>query len=232
MSIIDTTWLLNRARAFIGMNVTGPVDFTDEDILTCLDQETLPTLSIYLPWMYDFKVDVTNDVLDRDGVYMIRTNGERLLGVNRVREGVGAFGAFPYDVTLFGDVVDRQLVVDRQSATDLTLTFDFRAPNIIEIFPKGLQYSEFYVECKCVHPTHLRTIPPTAREILRELFLADLAIDVLSVRQYFQNIQSVFGELNLNLDRLQQQAEKRTEIIEKLESKQHKSAHARRLWIA
>ena len=56
MSIIDTTWLLNRARAFIGMNVTGPVDFTDEDILTCLDQETLPTLSIYLPWMYDFKV--------------------------------------------------------------------------------------------------------------------------------------------------------------------------------
>ena len=198
-----------------------------------MDQETLPTLSIYLPWLYDFKVDTVADRIgEREGVYQIRTNGERLLGVHRVREGVGAFGAFPYDPLLFGDVLDRQLVADRQSASELSLTWDFRAPNIIELFPKGLQYSEVLVECKCVHPTHLRTVPPTAREILRELFLADLEIDVLSVRQYFQNIQSVFGELNLNLDRLQQQADKRSEIIEKLEVKQHKSAHARRIWIA
>ena len=233
MSIIDATWLVNRARSFLGMNVTGPVDFQDEDILSCLDQETLPTLSIYLPWLYDFKVDTVADRIGgREGVYQIRTNGERLLGVHRVREGVGAFGAFPYDPLLFGDVLDRQLVADRQSASELSLTWDFRAPNIIELFPKGLQYSEVWVECKCVHPTHLRTVPPTAREILRELFLADLAIDVLSVRQYIQNIQSVFGELNLNLDRLQQQADKRSEIIEKLEVKQHKSAHARRIWIA
>jgi hypothetical protein len=233
MSIIDAAWIVNRARSFLGQNVTGPVDFQDEDILSCLDQETLPTLSIYLPWLYDFKVDTVADRIGgREGVYQIRTNGERLLGVHRVREGVGAFGAFPYDPLLFGDVLDRQLVADRQSASELSLTWDFRAPNILELFPKGLQYSEVWVECKCVHPTHLRTVPPTAREILRELFLANLAIDVLSVRQYFQNIQSVFGELNLNLDRLQQQADKRSEIIEKLEVKQHKSAHARRIWIA
>ena len=233
MSIIDAAWIVNRARSFLGQNVTGPVDFQDEDILSCLDQETLPTLSIYLPWLYDFKVDTVADRIGgREGVYQIRTNGERLLAVNRVREGVGAFGAFPYDPLLFGDVLDRQLVADRQSASELSLTWDFRAPNILELFPKGLQYSEVWVECKCVHPTHLRTVPPTAREILRELFLADLALDVLSVRQYFQNIQSVFGELSLNLDRLQQQADKRSEIIEKLEVKQHKSAHARRLWIA
>ena len=233
MSVIDTTWLLNRAKAFIGSNVTGPVDFTDEDILRCLDEETLPTLSIYLPWLYDFEVDISRDQIpNREGVYILNTGSERLLGVNRVREGVGAFGQFPYDASLFGDTLDRQLVADRQSATEICLTFDFRAPNIIEIFPKGLQYSSIFVECKLVHPTHLRTIPPTAREILRELFLADLAADVLSVRQYFQNLQSPFGELNLNLDRLQQQADKRQEIIEKLEVKQGKSGHARRIWIA
>ena len=233
MSIIDHTWAINRAKSFLGQNVTGQVDFMDEDILACLDQETLPTLSIYLPWLYDFKVDTVADRIGgREGVYQIRTNGERLLGVSRVREGVGAYGNMLYDPTLFGDVLDRQLVADRQSATELSLTWDFKSPNIIELFPKGLQYSEVWVECKCVHPTHLRTVPPTAREILRELFLADLAIDVLSVRQYFQNIQSVFGELSLNLDRLQQQADKRSEIIEKLEVKQHKSAHACRIWIA
>ena len=233
MSIIDHTWILNRARSFLGQNVTGQVDFNDEDILNCLDQETLPTLSIYLPHYQDFEVDTVKDrVGGHDGVYQIKAPGERLLGVNRIREGIAAYGSMMYDPMLFGDVLDRQLVADRQSATELSVTWDFRPPNIIELFPKALQYSQIYVECKCVHPTHCRTVPPTAREILRELFLADLAIDVMSVRSYFQNIQSVFGELNLNLERLQQQADKRESIIEKLESKQHKSAHARRLWIA
>ena len=233
MSIIDATWALNRARAFLGQNVTGQVDFHDEDILACLDAETLPTLSIYLPYFQDFTIDVQRDQLaGRNGVFQIQANGERILRVHRIREGIAAYGNMLYDPTLFGDVLDRQLVADRQSATELTLTWDFRAPNTIELFPKALGYAQFNVECACVHPTHLRTVPPTAREILRELFLADLAIDVLSVRQYFQNIQSVFGELNLNLDRLQQQADKRSEIIEKLEVKQHKSAHARRIWIA
>jgi hypothetical protein len=94
MSIIDAAWIVNRARSFLGQNVTGPVDFQDEDILSCLDQETLPTLSIYLPWLYDFKVDTVADRIGgREGVYQIRTNGERLLGVNRIREGVDQRGA-------------------------------------------------------------------------------------------------------------------------------------------
>ena len=233
MSIIDHTWILNRARSFLGQNVTGQIDFKDEDILACLDQETLPTLSIYLPHYQDFPVDTDKDRINgQEGVFQIRAPGERLLGVNRVREGIAAFGSMMYDPMLFGDMLDRQLVADRQSASELSVTWDFRPPNIIEIFPKALQYSQINIECKCVHHTHLRTIPPTAREILRELFLADLAIDVLGVRQYFQTIQSVFGEIQLNLDRLQQQADKREAIVEKLEQKQFKSAHARRLWIA
>ena len=233
MSIIDYTWLLGRAKVFIGQCVTGQIDFKDEDILRCLDQETLPTLSIYLPWMHDVKVEVERDQIfpDRPGIYQLRTT-ERLLGINRLREGVGSFGSFPYDPMLFGDTLDRQLVVDRQSATELAITWEFQAPNVVEIFPKGLTFPELWFECKCVHPTHLRTIPPTAREVLRDLFLADLAADVLSVRQYFQSMQSVFGELNLNLDRLQTQADRRQEIIDKLELKQFKTGHAQRIWIA
>jgi hypothetical protein len=233
MSIIDATWVTNRCRSFLGQTVTGPIDFNDADILACIDAETLPTFSIYLPYMVDLKIDTVADRIDqREGVYQIRPQGERILGVNRVREGVGAFGAFPYDPLMFGDVLDRQLVADRQSASELSLTFDYRPPNIIEIFPKGLQYSDLYVECKCVHATHFRTIHPGAREIFRELMLADIAIDILSVRQYFQTVQTIFGELNLNLERLNAQADKRPEIIERMESKQLKSSTARRLWIA
>jgi hypothetical protein len=233
MSIIDHTWILNKGRSFLGQNVTGQVDFNDADILACLDQETLPTLSIYLPHYHTFQIDTTKDQLPgRLGVYQIPESGERLLRVHRILDNIGGHGSSMYDPMLFGDVLDRQLVADRQSATELSVTWAFYPPNIVDVFPKALQYSTLSIECACVHPTHCRTIPPTAREILRELFLADLAIDVLSVRSYFQNLQSVFGELNLNLERLQSQADKREAIIEKLEAKQFKTAHARRLWIA
>ena len=232
-AVIDISWLLNRGRSFIGQNVTGPMDFKDEDILRCLDQETLPTLSIYLPWMYDHVVDTVDDRIDpkMEGVFQIRTP-ERIIGINRLRDGVGAFGSFPYDPLLFGDMVDRQLVSDRQSASELALTWKFSAPNVVETFPKGIAFRKMTFELKCVHPTHLRTIPAGARELLRDLFLADLATDVLSTRQYFSTLQSVFGEINLNLDRLQSQADKRQEIVEKLESKQLKSSTMPRIWIA
>ena len=39
MSIIDASWIVNRARSFLGQNVTGQVDFKDEDILACLEPE-------------------------------------------------------------------------------------------------------------------------------------------------------------------------------------------------
>ena len=32
MSIIDASWIVNRARSFLGQNVTGQVDFKVADI--------------------------------------------------------------------------------------------------------------------------------------------------------------------------------------------------------
>jgi hypothetical protein len=230
---LDHTWLLNRGRAMLGQFVTGRYDFQDQDMLALLEQETLPTFSIYLPWLYDVEVDIVRDQLPgREGVYQLRRAPGTIIGISRLMEGVGAFGAFPYDPLLFGDVVDRQLVSDRQSMSVVEMTWKFTPPNVVEVFPKGLTYQNFHFETKLVHPTHLKTVPFGARETLRELFLADLAIDVLTVRQYFQSLQTVFGEMNLNLERLQQHADKRQDIVDKLEQKQHKSGGARRLWIA
>jgi len=230
---LDHTWLLNRGRALLAQHVTGRADFQDSDLLALLEQETLPTFSVYLPWLERVTVDVKLDQLPgQEGIYQIRRAPGTIIGINRLMEGVGAFGAFPYDPLLFGDVLDRQLVADRQSMSEVSMTWQFRAPNVVEVYPKGLTYQNLTFEVKLVHPTHLRTIPFGARETLRDLYLADLAADVLTVRQYFQSLQTVFGEMNLNLDRLQQHADKRQDIIEKLERLQHKSAGARRVWIA
>ena len=229
---LDHTWLLNRGRAMLGQFVTGRTDFHDKDLLAVLEAETLPTLSVYLPWLCDVEVDIVADQLPgRQGVYQLRRAPGEIIGVSRIMEGVGAFGAFPYDPLLFGDVLDRQLVADRQSMSVVEITWKFTPPNVVEIFPKGLTYQNLHFETRLVHPTHLKTVPFGARETLRDLYLADLATDVLTARQYFQTLQTVFGELQLNLERLQQHADKRPDVIETLARMQHKSAGARRLWI-
>jgi hypothetical protein len=230
--IVNHTNLLARARAFLGQGLTGQTDFKDADFLRCLEEQTLPVFSIYVPWKEDVTIDVRRDQIDpsRPQIFALRSL-QPIISVDHVREATDAFGAFPYSPLFNGDTLDRQLIADRRSMTEIALTVEFRPPNVVEVFPKGLCY--VYLTCKCnlVHPAHLRTVPMGAYEDLKELFLCDLAADVLSVRQYFTSIQTVFGELNLNLERLQKQVDKRDELITKLTNKKGKTGTERRIWI-
>lgn len=231
--MIDLSWILNRGRAFLGQHVTGPLDFSDADMLKCLNEETLPTLSIYLPWLEDFVVDTTADMVDprRPGIYQIRTNA-RIIGINRLRDSSASTGNMLYDPYMHGDVLDRQMVADRQSASEISFTWKFMPPNVVEVFPKSVGLSNLTFELRLVHPPHLRTIPMGARESLRDLFLADLATDVVATRSYFSSLQSIHGEVQLNLDGLRAQADRRADIVEKLAERQLKSAGAIRVYIA
>jgi hypothetical protein len=230
---MDHTYLLNRARVFIGRGVTGEIDFSDEDLLKLLDQKTLPTFSIYMPWMEDVQIDVRRDQIDpgRVGIFQLRTNST-IIGVERIRETTEAFGAYPFSMQMAGDTLDRQLVADRRSMTEVAITHEFSAPNIVEVFPKGLIYTLLTAKTRMVHPLHLRTVPFGARETLEQLYLADVATDILNVRRYYSTLQTPFGEINLNLDHLQTQADKRDDLIAQLAGKQLKSGHVRRMWVA
>src|SRR5581483_1716045 len=133
----DQSYLLNRARAFFGSNVIGQPDFNDADFLKCLDEFTLPVFSVYVPWKQDVTVDVRRDQFDpsRQGVYALRSN-QKILAVDHVREATDAFGAFPYSPLLTGDTLDRQLVADRRSMTEIQITCEFTPPNVVEVYPK------------------------------------------------------------------------------------------------
>jgi hypothetical protein len=121
---------------------------------------------------------------------------------------------------------------DLRSLTSLELTFRFRPPDMIEIFPKGWDKDTLDVELRVVHPNHLRTIPHGSREVFLDLFLADLATDVLGIRQFFSNIQSPFGDIEISLDRLTEAKDKRPDIIEKLTMSQLKNTGRKRIYIA
>lgn len=235
MSLIDLSRMLDRARSFLGQSIGRSADFSDQELTKCLDEVTLPVFSIYLPYYEDVVVDCQKDLAfpDRRGIYLIRRDGLTLIGVNKLRDRnvfQGDLG-LPYDPGVYQDILERQRVLDYTSRAAVSMTFAFQAPNLLEVFPKGFDFQNLLVQCKFVHPTTLRTIPPGAYEILKELYLADLARDVLGVREYFSTLQTSFGEINLNLDRLRTQADKRDQLIEKLELKQHKHGLATRVFV-
>ena len=231
---VSHSYLLNRAKAMIGYSVMGKIDFTEEDMIRCFETVTLPVFSTYLPYRALVMVNVEDDKYPgRDNVYQIKTEGD-LIGVSEIYAGA-LNNLYPfYHPYNQGDVLARQNFVDMYSLFGTEVTFKFEPPRFLEIFPKTIlpRASDFPVVCKFVHPKTLRTILPGSIEILKELFLSDLAQDILAVRENFQTLSSVFGEIQLNLDRIRTQADKRDEIIEKLRSNMIRASGAPRVYFA
>ena len=230
------SYLLNRAKAMIGYSVVGKIDFSEKDMISCLEKVTLPVFSNYLPYRETVMVHSENDRYPgKENLYLIKTPiDSEIIGVSRIYAGA-MNNLYPfYHPYNQGDVLSRQNFVDMYSLFGTEVTFKFSPPNFLEVFPKSIipRTGEFPVLCKFRHPTSLRTILPGSTEILKDLYLSDLATDLLGVREFFQTLSSAYGEIQLNLDRLRTHADERKEIIEKLRSSVIRASGAPRVFFA
>ena len=64
-----------------------------------------------------------------------------------------------------------------------------------------------------------------------KLAMADVAGDLLGIRNYFSQIETTFGEINLNTELLSSWVEKRDDVIEQLRNNQLKNAGAKKIWV-
>ena len=229
------SYAINKAKTFLAQNLTGQLDFSQADFVRLLHEETLPTFSIYMPYPKKHQILTDRDkVSDYEvGTFLLNTE-DRIINVARVFPTGASWANSQYYYSTRGvtDMLGMQQIADYQSMVNVDITYEFRAPNVIEFFPKVQIFPEnVLVELNVVHPDHLNTIPMGSKEVFMDLFLADVANDVLGIRQYFQSLQNPFGEFSLNLDRLNEQAQKRKDIIDLLTAKQLKSSHIQRVWI-
>ena len=232
---LDASWLLNRAHILIGTPVTGEVDMMTDDLMRCLEEVTLPIFSAFFPREETIVVDTNRDRAyeDRDGIYVIRAQegGTDLVGVSKIID-------FEYDHFHYHPVVQNPfdlIAMDHAvAATRGPSTFKFSPPNILEVFPKfwNTYRGNLLVKCKFVHFSNLQSVPMGAMETLKDLYLGDVATDVLSQRRYFSTLQTTHGEIELNLERLERAMEKRDEVVEKLRLTQHMTPTSRRIYVA
>ena len=233
--------LVNHVKARLGAS-HHKLELDDQAIVKLLQNETLKTLSIYLPCFVEFKMKGSEcRIPGTSGMYHIPIEHEdmELIGIEQVHQYNlnNYFLGNSFNI-LGGDVFAAmqsfsatRLMANAISAFVPPQTFQFMPPSSVRIF-NNTSESDHLLLLRTTHKKDFSTFSFGLRETIKNLCLADVCIDLLGIRNYFQSVNTTFAEINLNIDFLQNQADKREEIIEQLRMNQLKNPGTKKIYIA
>jgi hypothetical protein len=227
--------IIDKIYARLGVS-NRSTEIKDDDLMKTIVEETLPVYSKYYPLDQEIKVLATDLVPGESGKYYINSVLP-IMGINkviggidsRVPMGLGALGRktiyrpsqpmFPFrSESPMPNLVETYEIANIHALTYLPITCTFLPPNIIEIFPKNTA-SNFAISIKCVHPSTLHTIPFNMEDYFFQLAYYDVLINNKAILKKFQNIASIYGEIQLNTEDMDAAEDKRNELIEKFRTK-------------
>ena len=205
-----------------------------------IETNTLVTFSRYYPNRLPFHVNTeTCDRARENGkwVYYIKDeylNGLKLLGVMDIdwtdvsadNLSVGQTAGYGYYIPNYGGIdatyeayVSSQIAANISSLYNNGIYLDFTYPNKISISRAGnvdVKLERFSVILLVQHH-NIATISPTKMNTFEDLAQADIAKLLYMNLRYIDNLETIYLTLDLKLNELEQEANRRQEIIDKLE---------------
>jgi len=192
-----------------------PLELSDDDILNIVRYITIPFFSKYIPDVYELSIDSSDDkyktnkdnefkILDPDGLPILNVlecifdqsamtmSGEPIMGL---------MGGDWNSLIKYVSDVEKGRSISKYSA--MRYTIEFKAPNIIRIMPKPS--GKFIVRYEREHKHDFSTIPTEFKTHFLDLAYADVANQVSKIRQHFREIQTPFGTVELNTDKLDEE---------------------------
>ena len=232
MAITPTT-LIRHIKANLGATVR-PLPISDEEIMEVIKEETLPTFSNYYPYYYKVTIYPGSDFLrssEHSSTYVINTNGLEITGISRVYRDGSIYSTDRYPYYASNNVFD--IAVSNNYSSDVSVpdTFKFHPPALVELFPKYNTTKEFLVECKCVHPDSLVTIPISLKDPFFELSDIDIAIKLFPILKMYDQINTPYGNIDLKINDLEDAKSQRKELLETFKSNFMKEPGRRKIWI-
>src|SRR5574344_1748632 len=204
------TDLLNKIERRLGtkpMNL--PEDLRkDKWANSVIVPDTLTTFSRFFPYKMPVLVD---NKCKKDGYYFIDTlvpEGTEILGVRANNYGLD-------------DIALLQLRADCTSLFNNGIYLDFIPPNMLKLesvnggdVSRGLAY--FPIEILVKHRDNLMTIAPTKMETFERLAIADVAVFLFQYLKFFDGLETVFANVDLKMNYLETEANKREEVLDYL----------------
>ena len=222
--MLTSTNIIKYIEGRLGFRFTD-IEMSHDEIIETIRRDTLYVFSKYFPYQERIKIDSVNDLVDGyKNRYYLRTENE-IINVNRI-VGIGTYGADAIGayihpaamMNLMGDPISYQMSADILSLGHNPITFVYYPPNQIEIAPNYVMSNNYRVILNVVHPSHFGTIPTNLQREFLDLAYYDIAANLYAMRKRFNNMQTSFGALELNLDDLQDAASRREELVQRMES--------------
>lgn len=188
---------------------------------------TLVTWSRYFPHKIKYHIDGSHP--KKNGWYLLDEDmfdGVTILGIQNIdwanfnaSSYTGGYGY--YDTYSYGlGVEDMANII---GGTNIASLFNnniyptFEPPNKFRLETSygrpvtGVDTFDVYVLVQ--HSPNLLTISPTQMETFEKLALADVAVFLYNELKYFDNVETVFANVNMRLEDLQEKANGREEVV-------------------
>lgn len=199
-------------------------------------QDTMDTFSRYFPHKYDVILNESLCKYHGDGYYILNEHlldPLDIIGVGDIdwrntynRTKYNSYGGGVFDMyNMPSNPLDLGLIqtgMDMASLFNMNVYVSFVHPNMLKL--NGYANSNIFNAYQQIPLTffvkhkNLTTIAPTKMEIFEKLAIADVAKYLLGELKHFDGYETPYGDLDLKLDDLRAEAEKRDSIIEELES--------------
>lgn len=240
----DMTALLNKTERRLGLSPLIPhlPEFLKKDKWgSVIEEDTLVTFSRYYP--NRFKMIINDDTCykkeENDTLYYYIKDeileGVKLLGImdidwmdnttNNSSLGATSLGggyyypSFACPAATFESVLSLQMNADMASLYNRGLYINFEYPNRFSL--KGLGNTDYdlnqFSVILLVQHMSLSTISPTMMEIFEALAQADIAKFLYMNLRYYDGLETAYVNIDLKLSELQDEANKRENVIEKLQ---------------
>lgn len=227
--------LIDKIERRLGLRVlTLPNEINKDTWHTVIEEDTIPTFSRYFPNSITVIIDNT---CHKDGFYFIDKDipeGVTILGVKDVdwqsyrcdprfdSHGIN-FSTYDFisrDYSL-EDIALTQVAADYMSLFNLGIYIEYLPPNKIKLVSTNnspvSKYRPFPLKIFIEHNKDLMTISPTMMETFEKLAMCDVATMLYENLKYYDGMDTVFGNLDLKLDQLQDWMNKRDDVVRELE---------------
>lgn len=240
----DMGQLVDKLERRLGLKPLTPhlgKEYGKEAWATVIKEDTLITFSRYFPRKIRFVInDETCHKIMEHGKrkYIIKDEylgGQKLLGVIDIdwqdmsidNISLNQVGGTGYYVPNYGGLEDTfttflgyQSVADTSSMYNNNIIVDFEYPNKISLSRAGNVDVDInsYVVNLIVEHSDLSTISPTKMETFEALAQADVANFLYKNLRYFDGLETIYVNIDLKLNELEQEAGKREQVIEDIKN--------------
>lgn len=240
----DFSDLVNKIERRLGLVVLSsvlPESFNKDKWVDVIKTDTLQTFSRYFPREIRFVVNSETchkTMEDKKTVYYIKDElieGVKLLGVKDIdwqdtsgdNISLSNVNGLGYYIPNYGGMEDTynafmgiQAAADLASMYNNNIFLDFEYPNKIRISRAGnvdIKFDSFVVKLLVEH-SNLQTISPTKMEIFEALAQADVARFLYMNLRYFDGLETIYVNIDLKLNELEQEASKRETILDEIKN--------------